>query len=215
MPRLTTSAMPQLVKGAQVLLGEASPSLVVRRRPEIAGQAAGHALTAIVDLDQLLPAVIAAIHVATVACGYVRMRGVGFGRRPLHPRREHEIMPVSARGPHGVYHVAIRPFLVFLGLWRTPLRPERPEPPARGLHHDRQHRRADTHSLSRFIDAVGRRTGGSSGRFWASTLSAYNTQPLASSGLLASSWASCNFSMSAAACGRRCSWRYTLPAPWP
>jgi hypothetical protein len=124
-----------------------------------------------------LPAVVAAIHVATVACGYVRMRGVGSGRRPLHPRRAHEIMPVSARGCTRRRHVAIRPFLVFRGLLRTPFRPQRPESPARGLHHDRQHRRADTHSLS---DAVGRRTGGSSGRFWTSTLSAYNAQPPAS-----------------------------------
>ena len=133
------------------------------------------------------------------------------------PARRMRLCPLACprAGPHGVCHVAIRPFLVFRGLWRTPLRPERPEPPARGLHHDRQHWGAYAHSLSRFIDAVGRRTGGASGRFWASTLSAYNAQPLAPPGSPASSWASCNFSMSGAACGRRCSWRYTLPAPWP
>jgi len=72
--------MSQLVKRAQVLLREASPSLVVCRRPEITGQAASHALAAAVDLDQLLPAVMAAIHAAKLARGYVRMRDAGFGR---------------------------------------------------------------------------------------------------------------------------------------
>ena len=39
--------------------------------------------SAAVDLDQLLPAVIAAIHATNLA--YVRMRGVGFGRHLYRP----------------------------------------------------------------------------------------------------------------------------------
>ena len=51
--------------GAQILFREPSPSLVLTSRPEIAGQASGEALASLVDLHQLLPAVMAATHATT------------------------------------------------------------------------------------------------------------------------------------------------------
>jgi hypothetical protein len=77
------SAMPQKMQRAQILLGEACPSLVVNSRPQIAGPAASEALASIVDFDQLLPTVMAATHAASFARGYDRMKGARFGGHAL------------------------------------------------------------------------------------------------------------------------------------
>jgi hypothetical protein len=47
---------------AQIFLGKPDPTIAFCGSPEIASQAAGHALASIVDLYKLLPAVIAATH---------------------------------------------------------------------------------------------------------------------------------------------------------
>jgi hypothetical protein len=54
--------MPQKMQRSQIFLGEPRPPLAVTSRPQISGQAAGQPLATIVDLDQLLVAVMAALH---------------------------------------------------------------------------------------------------------------------------------------------------------
>ena len=54
-----------------MLPGDSEPlalhtTIAFGRRPEIASQAAGQALTLIVDLDKLLPTVVTATHTATL-----------------------------------------------------------------------------------------------------------------------------------------------------
>ena len=57
--------MTQLMKRAKIFFGEPHPSVTIRwRRPKIARQASGQPLSLIVNLDKLLPAVMAAIHLA-------------------------------------------------------------------------------------------------------------------------------------------------------
>jgi hypothetical protein len=58
--------MSQMVKCAEVFLGKPRPPLTVNGRPKVAGQAPRQTLAAIVDLDERLLAVIAAIHGTTV-----------------------------------------------------------------------------------------------------------------------------------------------------
>jgi hypothetical protein len=48
------------MKGAKVLFAQPRPPRAIGRRPEIARQAADEAFTAIVDLDEFLPTLIAA-----------------------------------------------------------------------------------------------------------------------------------------------------------
>lgn len=59
------AAVSQLVQRAQIFHREPGPTLRVTRRPQIAGNASGKTLAVIVDLNQLLSAVMAAIHAAT------------------------------------------------------------------------------------------------------------------------------------------------------
>jgi hypothetical protein len=54
---------------AQVFHREPRPALSVTRCPQIARYASGQTLAAIVDLDKLLPAVVATTHAATLAAG--------------------------------------------------------------------------------------------------------------------------------------------------
>jgi hypothetical protein len=56
------SAMPQLMQRPEVFHRESRPSFRVPRRPQIAGYASSQTLAAIVDLDKLLPAIMAALH---------------------------------------------------------------------------------------------------------------------------------------------------------
>jgi len=56
------------MEGMHVLLAQSFPSLAIRRSPEIAGQAADKALTSIIDLNELLATLVAAV------------RFMGFGR---------------------------------------------------------------------------------------------------------------------------------------
>jgi hypothetical protein len=52
----------QLVQRAQIFFREPDPTLPATRRPQIAGNASSQTLAAIVDLDELLSAVMTAIH---------------------------------------------------------------------------------------------------------------------------------------------------------
>jgi hypothetical protein len=54
--------MSEIVKGAEVFFREPHPLLAVNGCPKVAGQASRQPLAAIVDLDEFLLAVIAAIH---------------------------------------------------------------------------------------------------------------------------------------------------------
>ena len=58
------SAMSQLVQGAEIFHGKRNPTLSFLRRPKIAGQTSGQALTSIIVLDKLLSAVMTATHAA-------------------------------------------------------------------------------------------------------------------------------------------------------
>ena len=58
------SAMSQLMQCAEVFDREPRPTLAVTGRPEIAGDASPQTLTAIVNHDKLLPAVMATLHAA-------------------------------------------------------------------------------------------------------------------------------------------------------
>ena len=89
---LSMAAVSQLVQRAQVFHREPGPPLPVTARPQIAGQAAGKALAPIVDLDKLLPAVMAMIHATSPR----------FGRHPHLPDR------FERRGLI-VVHAAVKP----------------------------------------------------------------------------------------------------------
>jgi hypothetical protein len=59
--QLSRPTVTELMEGAHVLLAQPCPPRAFGRCPEIAGQAADEALAAIVDLDELLAALIAAL----------------------------------------------------------------------------------------------------------------------------------------------------------
>ena len=80
------------MKGAKVLFAQPRPPRAIGRRPEIARQAADEAFTAIVDLDEFLPTLIAAFRFSAFCrhemdCSRKTGRGnVGYGL-PWPPRR--------------------------------------------------------------------------------------------------------------------------------
>ncbi len=75
---LSRPAMTESVKGAKVLLAQPCPPCAPGSRPKIAGQAAGEALVVILDLDELPPALIAALALSNFRhgdeCSMIRAR---------------------------------------------------------------------------------------------------------------------------------------------
>ena len=67
--RLSRAAVAELVQSPEVFLVEPRPPRAAVGRPEIARQAADEVLFAIVDLDELLPTLIAALFVADIGHG--------------------------------------------------------------------------------------------------------------------------------------------------
>ena len=67
--------MPQKMQRSQIFLGEPRPTLAVTSRPQITGQAASQPLATVVYLDQLLVAVMAALHADHPCLGNVTRLG--------------------------------------------------------------------------------------------------------------------------------------------